>query len=283
MPADPVDGAAPFVRERGRVAPDVRERGRVRWWLWVALCAAVAAVFAGAGLGGGVASIAAGVFLVLLPGISLAQRALPADELRAHRIGAYVSSILALVLMALVALWAWPGSAAQPEIGEPGGSWFGWSGSWAGLVGASAALTAGGLAISYGFRAAGVRFGWKETELVYAVMPVTRGEKWLFVLLSLAAGVCEELVFRGFLPLFVLPWFGHYLIAALPVSVVFGILHAYQGPHGIARTALLGLLLAAGAGWTGSLLPSMAAHAALNLLIGLVLGDSLLEKGSEWT
>ena len=50
---------------------------------------------------------------------------------------------------------------------------------------------------------------------------------------------------------------------------------------------MLGLLLAAGAAMTGSLLPSMLAHAALNLLIGLVLGDSLLnaetERGNKWT
>lgn len=248
----------------------------MRWWGWVVLCAAVAAAFAGAGLGGPVASTAAAVFVVLLPGLALAQRALPVEELRAHRIGAYLSSILALALIALIALWVWPESSAQPEFGGIGGAWFGWSGSAVGLVTASAALTAGGLAISYCFRGLGAWFGWKETALVHAVMPVTRGEKWLFVLLSLAAGVCEEIVFRGFLPLFVQPWFGHYMLAALPVCVVFGILHAYQGAHGIVRTTLLGLLLAAGAGWTGSLLPAMAAHTALNLLIGLVLGDSLL-------
>ena len=252
------------------------------------LSAAVAAVFVGTGLGGPVASVAAALFLVLLPGIALAQRGVTVDDPGDHRLGIYVTTVLGLGFIALVAVWAWPETFPRPDGGEPGGGdWFGWSGSAMGLAGAFALLTAGGLAISYAFRALGARLGWKETELVHAVMPVTRGEKWLFVVLSLAAGVSEEIVFRGFVPLFVLPWFGHYMLAALPVSLVFGILHAYQGVHGVARTSLLGLLLAAGAAMTGSLLPSMLAHAALNLLIGLVLGDSLLNaetgKGNKWT
>lgn len=259
----------------------------MRWWVWVVLCAAGAVVFAGTGLGGPFASVAAAVFLILLPGIALAQHGVPVDDPGDHRPGIYVTTILGLGLIALVALWAWPETFPRPDGEAGGGDWFGWSGSAMGLAGASASLTAGGLAISYAFRALGARLGWKETELVHAVMPVTRGEKWLFVVLCLAAGVSEEIVFRGFVPLFVLPWFGHYMLAALPVSLVFGILHAYQGVHGVARTSLLGLLLAAGAAMTGSLLPSMLAHAALNLLIGLVLGDSLLNaetgKGNKWT
>lgn len=260
----------------------------MRWWGWLLLGGAAAAVFRGTGLGGPLESVAAGAFLVLLPGVALAQRAVPAKELSAHRLGAYASSILALGLIALLAVWAWPEAWAQPGNGGEGGRvWLGWRGSLPGLCGVAALLTAGGLAISYAFRELGTRFGWQETAVVRAVIPVKRGEKALFVLLSLAAGACEEIVFRGFVPLFILPWFGHYMLAALPASLVFGILHAYQGVHGMARTGLMGLLLAGGVAWTGSLLPSMLAHAALNLLIGLVLGDSLLgsetERGNEWT
>lgn len=253
----------------------------MRWWWWLLLGGAAAAVFMGTGLGGPLDSVAGGVLLVLLPGVGLAQRAIPAEELRANRLGAYASSILGLGLIALLALWAWPEAWVSPE------GWFAWRGSAVGLAGVAALLTAGGLAISYAFRELGARFGWEETEVAHAVMPATRGEKGLFAFLSLVAGACEEIAFRGFVPLFILPWFGHYMLAALPASLVFGILHAYQGAHGMVRTGLMGLLLAAGVAWTGSLLPSMLAHAALDLLIGLVLGDSLLgrgtERGNEWT
>ena len=245
--------------------------------MWVVLCVGLAAVFVASGLGGPLPSLLAGAFLVLLPGIALAQRSLPVEELRAHRSAAYASSVLGLGLMALAALWAWP------EMGRGIGEWLDWPGSPAALLGTSALLTTGGLSLSYAFRGLGARLGWRETDLVRAIMPVTPGEKGVFVLLSTAAGTCEEIVFRGFVPLFLMPWFGGYLLAALPTCAVFGILHAYQGAHGMVRTAAMGLVLAGGVAWTGSLLPSILAHAALNVLIGLVLADSLLggETGEE--
>jgi membrane protease YdiL (CAAX protease family) len=55
--------------------------------------------------------------------------------------------------------------------------------------------------------------------------------------------------------------------------VVFGLLHAYQGPLGMMRTALLGLLLAASLLLSGSIWPAITAHVALDLLGGLVWGE----------
>ena len=255
----------------------------MRWWGWAVLCAATAAVFALTGLGGPLSSLAAAVFLVALPGVALAQRSVQAEELQAHRAATYASSAVGLVVMALCAWWAWPAGARG--VGE----WLAWRGSVLGFLGISALLTAGGLALCYAFRALGERRGWEETEMVRAVIPVTSGERDLFTILSIMAGISEEIVYRGFLPLFLMPWFGErYLLAILPATAVFGILHAYQSAHGMVRTATMGLVLAAGVAWTGSLLPSILAHAALNLLIGLVLADSLLGpekrkgKGPKW-
>lgn len=144
------------------------------------------------------------------------------------------------------------------------------------LLGSAALLTLAGVAVAYVFRGLSAVFGWRETDVVRAVMPATRREKGLFAVLAGTAGVSEEVVFRGFLPGFIIPLSASYLLAALPVAVLFGFLHAYQGPHGIARAAVLGGILAAGVAWTGSLWPSIFAHAALDLLFGLVLGKSLL-------
>lgn len=274
----------------------------MRWWGWTVLCAGAAAVFAVSGLGGPLSSLAAAVFLVAVPGLALAQRSVQAAELQGHRTAAYASSAVALVVMALWAWWVWPETArglwdwlSWSEAGRGPGVWFTWSdqehgqGGWPawprsvpGLLGAAVILTAGGLAICYGFRALGDRRGWEETEVVRAFIPATSGERDLFTILSITAGVCEEIVYRGFLPLFLMPWFGdRYLLAALPVTAVFGILHAYQSAHGMVRTAAMGLILAVGVAWTGSLLPSILAHGALNLLIGLVLADSLLEPAKR--
>ncbi len=243
----------------------------MRWWGWAGLSAATAAVFALSGLSGLLPSLAAAVFLVALPGVALAQRTVQATELRAHRTAAYASSAIGLTVMALCAWGAWP------EAARGTGDWLAWRGSALGLIAATALLTAGGLALCYGFRAVRSRRGWEETEAARAILPATSAERNLFSILSLTAGICEEIVYRGFLPLFLMPWFGgRYTLAVLPVTAVFGILHAYQGAHGMVRTAGIGLILAIGVGWTGSLLPSILAHAALNLLIGLLLADSLL-------
>jgi membrane protease YdiL (CAAX protease family) len=88
-----------------------------------------------------------------------------------------------------------------------------------------------------------------------------------------------------------MPWTGSYLAGALPVAGVFGFLHAYQGRHGIVRTTAVGVVMAAGVAWTGSLWPSILAHAALDLLFGLVLSKSLVgepralaaREGASWT
>ena len=66
--------------------------------------------------------------------------------------------------------------------------------------------------------------------------------------------------------------------AALLSSAVFGVLHAYQGWLGMVRTGMLGLLLAAAFLLSGSLWPCIVAHAILDLVAGLLLGDTLVKE-----
>lgn len=230
----------------------------------------LAAAFVLTGLGGIATSLVAAAWLVLVPVAALVQRPPPLDEIRAHRAGFYAASIVFLAAAGLLTL------AVAPDLRHATGPLRTWPSPPGALLPPAALLTAGGLLVVYAFRALSARFGWRETGVVRAIMPETAREKGVFALLSLAAGVFEELVFRGFLPLFLVPWTGSYLAGALPVAVVFGFLHAYQGRHGIARTAFMGALLAAGVGWTGSLWPSIFAHAALDLILGLVLAGSIL-------
>ncbi|MYA65318.1 MAG: CPBP family intramembrane metalloprotease [Gemmatimonadetes bacterium] len=232
--------------------------------------AVLATVFGLAELGGVAAAIVAALLLVLVPVVALVQEIPPLDEIRAHRTGFYAASIVFLAVAGLLTL------AVAPELRHASGLLRTWPSSPGALLLPAALLTAGGLLVVYAFRGLSARFGWQETGVVRAIMPVTGREKGVFALLSLAAGVFEELVFRGFLPLFLMPWTGSYLGGALPVAVVFGFLHAYQGRHGIARTALMGGILAVGVVWTGSLWPSIFAHAALDLILGLVLAKSIL-------
>lgn len=232
--------------------------------------AVLAAIFVLVGLAGVAAALVAAAWLVLVPVVAFAQEPPPLDEIRAHRAGFYTASIVFLAAAGLLTL------AVAPELRHASGLLRTWPSSLGALLLPAALLTAGGLLVVYAFRGLSRRFGWRETGVVRAIMPVTGHEKGVFALLSLAAGIFEELVFRGFLPLFLMPWTGSYLGGALPVAVVFGFLHAYQGRHGIARTAVMGGILALGVVWTGSLWPSIFAHAALDLILGLVLAKSLL-------
>jgi membrane protease YdiL (CAAX protease family) len=64
--------------------------------------------------------------------------------------------------------------------------------------------------------------------------------------------------------------------AAVLTTVVFGILHGYQGRLGILRTGVMGGVLAWGFLASGSLWPPIIAHTLIDLLAGIVFGERLL-------
>lgn len=101
---------------------------------------------------------------------------------------------------------------------------------------------------------------------VSALLPSTREERWLFAALSVTAGICEELLFRGFLLFYLQNLFlGLPLAAAVVVSsVVFGMAHLYQGAKGVLGTGVFGLGMALLYVWSGSLLLPIILHALLD-------------------
>ena len=95
------------------------------------------------------------------------------------------------------------------------------------------------------------------------MLPREKREFAAFSALSMTAGVCEEVLFRGHLLAFLDPLVG--LFAGTAVAVVaFGLAHAYQGVNGIIRTGLIGLFMALVYRATGSLLAPIAAHALID-------------------
>ncbi len=99
------------------------------------------------------------------------------------------------------------------------------------------------------------------------LMPTDDREHRLFNVLAVTAGVCEELLFRGFLVWFV-SRYTSLLVAHGVVSVVFGIGHAYQGPRGMLRTGLAGAFFSGLVILTGMVWPAMIVHAGMDLLAG---------------
>lgn len=104
-------------------------------------------------------------------------------------------------------------------------------------------------------------------------LPRTAQQRLWFALVSISAGVCEEILFRGFLIRYFQEGPYHFVLAlAVLVSCLFfGTAHFYQGPVGVLQTAFLGLVFAALFLATGSLTLPALAHVATDLKILFIL------------
>ncbi len=112
-------------------------------------------------------------------------------------------------------------------------------------------------------------------EIARKLMPQNLAEALAFVALVCTVSVCEELLFRGFaFSAFQRVFGGSAAAAILGSSILFGVGHFYQGRRGVANTSVLGAIFAAVRLWTGSLVPAILAHLAVDLVAGL--------GGSRW-
>jgi membrane protease YdiL (CAAX protease family) len=105
------------------------------------------------------------------------------------------------------------------------------------------------------------------------LIPATRVERRWWVLIGLTAGICEEILFRGFLLhyLHTFPWQLNLRLALGVSALIFGLQHLYQGANGVVTTALLGALFALLFLLSGSLLLPMLLHTALDLRLLVIL------------
>jgi len=108
---------------------------------------------------------------------------------------------------------------------------------------------------------------------MYFATPRTRQERRWWVALSLAAGVGEELTWRGVQPELIAQMTGALWPAVTICALTFGIGHIRQGWGWVAIVTVFslachGLTLA-----TGSLYVAMAVHVAVNITVGLRVAD----------
>jgi membrane protease YdiL (CAAX protease family) len=156
-----------------------------------------------------------------------------------------------------------------------------------GIALASAALSFAVLPLQR--RALFARPNWPELvrrTLGYAdpLVPRTTGEYRGMIVVALTAGVCEEFLFRGFVTWYFLEfWPGSRvgLILAVTISaILFGFAHIYFGVRQVWMSAVVGAFFAAVVLATGSLLPAMVLHAAMDLN-SFDLGYRALRKTGE--
>ena len=207
------------------------------------------------------------VLLVGVPALSIAQLPLIQNAF-VERLPAYWGSIATLWLLGS-ACWLVgtrvDGATAIGVIAQAPGAMVVWS------VG----LTGAGLGIIFFFRQIAIRAGVPDSPMLRQLLPRTRHERRVFALLSVAAGVGEEVAYRGYAIPVLTPVFG-VTGAAVVTSVVFGAVHGYQGALGVLRTGTMGGVLAWGFISSGSLVPVMIAHTLIDLIAGIALGERLL-------
>jgi uncharacterized protein len=103
----------------------------------------------------------------------------------------------------------------------------------------------------------------KRMRHIERMLPATELDLSWFFRLSITAGVCEELLYRGYMIWYLSHWLG--LIPAIAVAaVLFGVGHAYQGLKGIVTTGLVGAFLGGVFAITGSLYLPMIMHALMD-------------------
>ncbi|MEX2528781.1 MAG: type II CAAX endopeptidase family protein [Gemmatimonadota bacterium] len=212
------------------------------------------------------------LLLVVLPILAVAQaRMMPQGEVAP--LPAYYSSLVLLAVLGTLAFIVGRGA-------------LGWSGmglwplpAFGVLLAWSVGLTGVGVLILFAFRQLMRVMGIEEAPLLRQLLPRSTKEKWVFAVLSLAAGIAEEMSFRGFLIPALMGMSLGAGWALLVSSAAFGMVHAYQGWTGFFRTGILGGFLGFSLLHTGSLWPAMVAHTLIDLLAGLVLPPWLVGEG----
>lgn len=98
-----------------------------------------------------------------------------------------------------------------------------------------------------------------------ALLPRNSGERFWAFLISLNAGLSEELFFRLVVPLLLVGVTGSAVAAFVLAVLLFGIGHAYQGLWGVVTTTILGAMLGFIYLYTGQIFTVIAIHAGIDV------------------
>jgi membrane protease YdiL (CAAX protease family) len=109
-----------------------------------------------------------------------------------------------------------------------------------------------------------------------ALMPRNWAETAHTALMSVNAGVSEEMFFRLLLPLLLALMFGDAAWGFVGAAIVFGLAHVYQGWAGVVATTVVGVVFTGLYLWTGSLWIAVGAHLLLDL-VGLVVRPTIAQ------
>lgn len=112
-------------------------------------------------------------------------------------------------------------------------------------------------------------FGPEHAASIQTFLPRRAIEILLWIGVSVSAGICEELVFRGYFQRQFEVFTRSKWIALFLQAALFGISHGYQGLEACVKIATFGALYGLLALWRGSLRPGMIAHGGSDILSGI--------------
>jgi membrane protease YdiL (CAAX protease family) len=108
-------------------------------------------------------------------------------------------------------------------------------------------------------------------QSILFLLPQTGVEKSLWILVSVAAGICEEAIYRGYFQRQFGAITGSATVAIVASSILFGAVHLYQGWSRATIIAISAILFGAVAEWRGSVRPGMFAHSFQDAIAPLLI------------
>jgi membrane protease YdiL (CAAX protease family) len=103
------------------------------------------------------------------------------------------------------------------------------------------------------------------------LLPQNYLEYALFFILSLSAGFCEEIIYRGYFQKQFSAIFNNKWIAILLQGILFGFSHGYQGVKYMVLISVFGILFGVLASYLNNLKPGMIAHSWEDIFSGMIV------------
>ncbi|HVW78377.1 MAG TPA: type II CAAX endopeptidase family protein [Alloacidobacterium sp.] len=194
----------------------------------------------------------------------------PSHTLEQHHVSQYLLTLAWEWILATLVLWGirMRGVPLRQLLGARRATWHGWKEDFilaaAFWVAATIVLAALGILFKL------AHFSTPE-KTITQLAPQNAVQFLLWIVLSISAGICEELAFRGYL----LQQFAHMgrriSVGIVLSSLVFGVAHGYEGVSGMIAITVYGALFCALAIRRESLRAGMMAHAWHDIFSGIAL------------
>ena len=186
------------------------------------------------------------------------------DKIRLYHGNALLLTVFALVI---ISIWRLPGRT----LAGLGITWPEWNDYVAFLLLAVSAFYALDIFFQYGLRRWRKK-AFQQRNSTLSFVPADGKELFHFLFLALAAGIGEEIIFRGYLIHYILSWSGNdaqgILWACFFSSLLFAFLHGYQGFKSMIKIFFLAMLFSAIYVFSRSLVIVIIIHTMIDLLSG---------------